>query len=173
MFTYSHGITVSSTIRVHPQLSHKQASNGWGRGEPQQHKRIVYFFLVYFQDCSGAKFGGTRPFTSGKVVCQLVRVPYIIWKVLLSYFYLSCSFFRIWRVSDLKNIWRFFMQTKGLSFDPSAIFDRLQSSLLVSSQAPQITEGSIKDRPFSCTELSPGFTLITYSIEDGVFSVCR
>jgi hypothetical protein len=72
-------------------------------------------------------------------------------------------------VSDLKNIWRFFMQTQGLSFNPSAIFDRLHSSLLVSWQVPQITEGSIKDRPFFCTELSPGFTLITYSIKDRLF----
>jgi hypothetical protein len=35
-------------------------------------------------------------------------------------------------VSDLKNIWRFFMQTQGLSFNPSAIFHRLHSFLLVS-----------------------------------------
>jgi hypothetical protein len=59
------------------------------------------------------------------------------------------------------------MQTQGLPFNPSAIF---QTALVLASlrQAPQIKEGSIKDRPFFCTELSPGFSLITYSIEDGV-----
>jgi hypothetical protein len=70
-------------------------------------------------------------------------------------------------VSDLKNIWRFFMQTQGLSFNLSAIF---QTALVPPSlrQAPQIKEVSIKDRPFFCTELSPRFTLITYSTQDGV-----
>jgi hypothetical protein len=33
---------------------------------------------------------------------------------------------------------------------------------------PQIKEVSIKDRPFFCTAMSPGFTLMTYSIEDGL-----
>jgi hypothetical protein len=55
--------------------------------------------------------------------------------------------------------------TKG-HFDHSAIFGSLPPSLVVSGHAPQITEGSIKDRPFSCTELSLGFTLVTYSIKD-------
>jgi hypothetical protein len=55
------------------------------------------------------------------------------------------------------------MQTQGLSFNPSAIF---QTALVPPSlrQAPQIKEVSIKDRLFFCTELSPRFTLITYSI---------
>jgi hypothetical protein len=70
-------------------------------------------------------------------------------------------------VSDLKNIWRFFIQTQGLSFNPSTIF---QTTPVPPSfrQAPQIKEVFLKDRAFFCTELSPGFTLITYSIEDGV-----
>ncbi len=141
-----------------------------GEGDETQRKKNWKFLLVYLEGSFVNKIWCKPfPFTSGKVVCQLVRVPYIISKVLLSFFYLYCSFFHIWRVSDLKNIWRFFMQTQGLSFNPSAIFDRLHSSLLVSWQVPQITEGSIKDRPFFCTELSPGFTLITYSIKDRLF----
>ncbi len=104
-----------------------------GAGDEPQPKKNWNFLLVYLEGCFRAKFGA-RPFTSRKVLCQLVSVPYIIWKVLLSFFYLYCSFFHIWRVSDLKNIWRFFMQTQGLSFNPSAIFHRLHSSLLVSDK---------------------------------------
>ncbi len=104
-----------------------------GAGDEPQPKMNWNFLLVYLEGCFRAKFGA-RPFTSRKVLCQLVSVPYIIWKVLLSFFYLYCSFFHIWRVSDLKNIWRFFMQTQGLSFNPSTIFHRLHSSLLVSDK---------------------------------------
>ncbi len=104
-----------------------------GEGDEPQQKKNWIFLLVYLEGCFRAKFGA-RPFTSGKVMCQLVRVPYIIWKVLLSFFYLYCSFFHIWKVSDPKNIWRFFMQTQGLSFNPSTIFHRLHSSLLVSDK---------------------------------------
>ncbi len=71
------------------------------RDEPQP-KKNWNFLLVYLECCFRAKFGA-RPFTSRKVVCQLVSIPYIIWKVLLSFFYLYCSFFHIWRVSDLKK----------------------------------------------------------------------
>ncbi len=91
--------------------------------EPQP-KKNWKFLLVDLQGCFRTQFG-VKPFTSRKVVCQLVRVAYIIWKVLLSFFYRFCSLFHIWRGSDLKNIWRFFMQTQGLSFNPSAIFHTL------------------------------------------------
>jgi hypothetical protein len=58
-------------------------------------------------------------------------------------------------------------------FQPFCKFSQPALVLASLRQAPEIKEGSIKDRPFFCTELSPGFTLITYSIEDGVFEVCR
>jgi hypothetical protein len=47
-------------------------------------------------------------------------------------------------VSDLKNIWRFSMQTQGLSFNPSAIFHRLHSSLLVSDKRLKSRKGLLK-----------------------------
>ncbi len=104
-----------------------------GEGDEPQQNKAWNFLVVYLEACFRAKFGA-RPFTSGKVVCQFVRVPYIIWKVLLSVFYLYCSFIHIWRVSNLKNIWRFFMETQGLTFNPSAIFHRRHSSLLLSDK---------------------------------------
>ncbi len=56
----------------------------------------------------------------------------------------------------------------GSIFQPFCNFS--QTALVAPSlkQVPQIKEVSIKDRPFFCTAMSPGFTLITYSIEDGL-----
>ncbi len=138
-----------------------------GEGDELQHKKNCQFLSVYFEDCFRAKFGARAfHFREGPVPTRQSTLHNLEGTFLfLSFLLFQSDLKSEWR----RNIWRFFMQTKGLSFDPSAIFDRLHSSLLVSWQAPQITEGSIKDRPCSCTELSPGFTLITYSIEDGVF----
>ncbi len=68
-----------------------------GEGDEPQLKMNCQFLLVYFEDCFRAKFGA-RAFHFR----QLFRVPFIIWKVLLFYFYLYSSFFRIWRVSDFQ-----------------------------------------------------------------------
>ncbi len=68
-----------------------------GEGDEPQPKKNCQFLLVYFEDCFRAKFGA-RAFHFS----QLFRVPSIIWKDLLFYFYLSSSFFGIWRVSDVQ-----------------------------------------------------------------------
>jgi hypothetical protein len=117
--------------RVNQQIT-KQTSNGWGRGWTPTKKELKFscsLFRGLFQSKIWCK---AFQFQEGRVPdCQST---YIIWKVLLSVFYRYCSFIHIWRVSNLKNIWRFFMQTQGLSFNPSAIFHRLHSSLLVSDK---------------------------------------
>ncbi len=110
-----------------------------GEGDEPQPKKNCQFLLVYLEDCFRATFGA-RAFHFS----QLFRVPSIIWKVLLFYFYLYSSFFHIWRGSDLRNIWRFFMQTQGLSFNPSAIFHTLHSSLLVSDKRLKSRKGLLK-----------------------------
>jgi hypothetical protein len=47
-------------------------------------------------------------------------------------------------VSDLKNIWRLFIQTQGLSFNPSAIFHRLHSAFLLSDKRLKSRKGLLK-----------------------------
>jgi len=49
--------------RVHQPQTTKQASNGWGRDEPQLKKNCQFLF-VYFEDCCRAKFVGLGLFTS-------------------------------------------------------------------------------------------------------------
>jgi hypothetical protein len=95
---------------------------------------------------------------------RLVRVPYII-SVFLSFLLFLSHLKRECPQKYLKVLYA----NTGSTFQPFGNFS--QSALVLASlrQAPQIKEGSIKDRPFFCIELSPGFTLITYSIEDGVF----
>jgi hypothetical protein len=102
-------------------------------------------------------------------VCQLVRVPYIIWKVLLSFFYRFWSFFHIYLREWPQKYLKVLYANTGSIFQPFCNFSHTALLLASLRQAPQITEGSIKGKPFFCTELSPGFTLITYSIEDGFF----
>jgi hypothetical protein len=86
--------------RVHQLQTTKQVSNGWGRGWTPTNKEL-WISLSLLWGLFQSKNLAQGLFTSGTVQCELVRVPYIIWKV-LSYFYIYCSFFRFWRVSDVQ-----------------------------------------------------------------------
>ncbi len=82
-----------------------------------------------------------KPFTSRKVVCQLVRVPYIIWKVLLSFFYRFWSFFHIYLREWPQKYLKVLYANTGSIFQPFCNFSHTALLLASLRQAPQITEG--------------------------------
>jgi len=140
-----------------------------GEGDELQQKKNCQFLLFYFEDCYRAKFGakafhfreGPAP-TCQSTLHNLEGTTFSFLCLLLFLSHLKSE----WPPKYLKVLYA----NKGSILSTLLqIFDRLHSSLLISWQVPQITEGSIKDRPFFCTELSPGFTLITYSIKDRLF----
>jgi hypothetical protein len=139
-----------------------------GKGMNSNQKKNCQLLLVYFEDWFRAKFGAKAfHFREGPAPTCQSTLHNLEGTTLL---FLSFLLF----LAHLKSEWpqkylQVLYANKGSIFQPFCNFHRLHSSLPVSWQAPQIREGSIKDRPFFCTELSPGFTLITYSIKDRLF----